>query len=93
MIVTGTSEFDLQHMSLHALARLIRKDWKNVNFAAAPYLDAMATMDSVDTQYGYDSGDSIVRYFLSNASTYGKRTSRGIVDPADVKRELKRRIK
>lgn len=68
---------------LYEIASEIRKDWKNVYFGAAPYLNAMATMESVQSQYGYDSGQSIVLYFLSNASSW-----RGEVAKR-VKKELK----
>ena len=73
---------------LHEIAREIRKDWgAKVNFAAKPYLDAMATLDSVDDNYGWDSGKSIVLYFLSNASTWRGETAKRI------KAELKAMVK
>jgi hypothetical protein len=60
--------------TLGAIARLIRKDWskqgKGVNYAAKPYLDAMASLDDVSDKYGMDSGSSIVRYFLGNATSW-----------------------
>lgn len=77
---------ELKSMSLNELAALIRKDWKNVYFGAVPYLQAMRNLNSVDDDYGMDSGKSIVRYFLANASTW-----RGEVAKA-VKTELKRRV-
>ena len=55
---------------LSSIARDVRKNWPNVNFAAKPYLDAMATMNSIDDNYGMDSGKSVVAYFLSNATTW-----------------------
>lgn len=69
--------------SLRVIAREIRDDWHNVNFAAAPYLDAMATLDTVADKYGYDDADDIVMYFLSNANTWRGETARR------VKAELK----
>ena len=72
---------------LQTIAYEIWADWKNVNYAAAPSLDAMATMQSVQDDYGYDSGKSIVRYFLSNATTWRGETARR------VKKELKALIK
>ena len=56
--------------SISAIARDIRSDWKKVNFAAAPYLQAMLSIDDHCPNYGNDSGDSIGRYFLCNASSY-----------------------
>ena len=52
------------------IAQDIRRDWKNVNYAAKPYLDAMMGMNSVNDDVGADSGRSVVLYFLSNASSW-----------------------
>jgi hypothetical protein len=73
------------------MAALIEADWRkkdgtpNVWFGAAPYLDAMSTLESVGGVYGYDSGRTICIYFVSNAAQW-----RGPVARA-VKAELKRR--
>ena len=68
-----------QTRPLYEIAKEIRKDWgAKVNFAARPYLDAMATLTSVSDNYGWDSGDMIVRYFLSNASTWRGETAKRI---------------
>ena len=57
--------------SISAIARDIRADWgAKVNYAARPYLQAMLSIDSTRDSFGHDSGESIVRYFLCNASTY-----------------------
>jgi hypothetical protein len=56
--------------SLSAIAREIKKDWKNINFGAKPYLDAMSTLNSIKDNYDQDSGKSIVLYFLSNAASW-----------------------
>lgn len=69
--------------SLETIAREIRADWTNVNYAAKPYLDAMRSLGCVDDNFGYDDGRSIVLYFLSNAATW-----RGPVAKA-IKLELK----
>lgn len=68
---------------LHEIAAEIRADWKNVWFGAEPYLATMATLDSIKDNYGYDTGDDIVLYFLSNAKTWRGETARR------VKAELK----
>ena len=69
--------------SISTIAREIAADWKKVNYAAKPYLDAMFELDSIDDPYGYDSGKSVVLYFLSNAASW-----RGAVAKA-TKLELK----
>jgi hypothetical protein len=60
------------------IAREIRKDWKNVNYAAAPYLDAMGSLNSIQDDYYADSGVSVVLYFLSNASSWRGETAKRI---------------
>lgn len=68
---------------LWAIAREVRKDWKNVYFGAVPYLDAMASLDSINDTYGWDSALEVVLRFLSNASTWRGETAKR------VKAELK----
>jgi hypothetical protein len=64
--------------SLSVIAREIRADWPRPYFGAVPYLDAMASLSSVDDKYIYDDGRTIVRYFLSNASAWRGDTARRI---------------
>lgn len=68
---------------LYEIAREIRKDWKNVSPYAAPYLQAMFCLESITDNYGFDSGRSIVAYFLANAGSW-----RGDVAKS-IKAELK----
>ena len=56
--------------SISAIAREIKQDWKKPYFGAVPYLNAMTTLDSIKDNYYLDSGESVVMYFLSNASTW-----------------------
>ena len=72
---------------LYEIAAEIRKDWKNVYFGAKPYLDAMATLNSINDSYGWDSGKSMVNYFLGNAQTWRGETAKRI------KAELKAMVK
>jgi len=78
---------DLGEKSLSEIASLIRQDWKKVNFAAKPYLEALGTLESISDNYMFDSGKSIVAYFLSNAGQWKGETAR------EVKKELNRRLK
>jgi len=64
--------------SLSEIAREIRKDWAPVNFAAKPYLEAMGSLDRITDAYHYDSGRSVVLYFLSNASSWRGEAARRI---------------
>lgn len=64
--------------ALSAIARDIRADWQPVNYAAKPYLDAMATLDNINDKYMFDSGKSIVLYFLANASSWRGDKARAI---------------
>ena len=73
-------------MTICEIASIIRYDWAKVNYAAKPYLEAMETLRSVTDKYGFDSGESMVAYFLSNANTWKGEIARL------VKAELKSRI-
>ena len=68
---------------LATIAREIRADWPRPYFGAVPYLDAMASLASINDKYIYDDGRTIVRYFLANASAWRGDTARR------VKAELK----
>ena len=68
---------------IHEIAREISRDWKNVYFGAVPYLEALHSLDSIEDKYIFDTGESIVLYFLSNANTWRGETARR------VKAELK----
>jgi len=63
-------EINMEKRPLCTIAREIRRDWKNVNYAAAPYLSAMASLNNITDKYMFDDGKSIVLYFLSNAGSW-----------------------
>ena len=73
--------------SLSTIATEIRKDWKKPYFGAVPYLNAMFSLESINDKYGWDSGKSIVSYFLANAGTWRGEVARR------VKKELNAMIK
>ena len=72
---------------LYVIAEEVSKDWKNVYFGAAPYLGALRCLNTIDDDYGSDSGKSIVAYFLSNAQNWRGETARRI------KKELNEMLK
>jgi len=65
---------------VYMIAGEIRRDWskigKGVNYAAKPYLDAMATLVTAADRYGADSGASIIAYGLGNMGSYRGETAR-----------------
>lgn len=69
--------------SLSEIATEIRSDWKKPYFGAVPYIDAMSQLDTTSDSFFMESGDDIVRYFLSNAATWRGEVARR------VKKELK----
>lgn len=81
-----TQETSSQRL-LWKIAKEIEKDWKKVNYAARPYLDAMFSLNTVGESFGADSAESVVAYFLSNATTWRGETARR------VKQELKEMLK
>ena len=78
---------NLSSLSLSEIAGIIADNWSKVHFAASPYLAAMFSLNSIHDNYGFDSGRSIVLYFLGNATSW-----KGDVAKA-VKAELKNRLK
>ena len=51
-------------------------------FGAVPYLQAMHTINDIKDDYICDTADSVVRYFLANASTWRGDKAR------EIKKEL-----
>ena len=72
---------------LYEIASEIRKTWTKVSPYAEPYLEAMQSLNTINDNYYFDSGKSIVLYFLSNANTW-----RG-EDARRIKAELKEMLK
>ena len=68
---------------LYEIARDISKDWKKVNYAAVPYLEALAQLDKITDKFYADDAKYVVLYFLGNAASW-----RGPVAKA-IKLELK----
>jgi hypothetical protein len=80
---TKTGDKNMTSRPLYVIAQDIKSNWPKVNYAARPYLDAMATLESIDQKYYYDTGKSIVLYFLANAGTWRGDAAR------TIKKELK----
>ncbi len=80
-------ETPYSNYSIAAIAATIKKEWKNVNYAAKPYLDAMFSLTSARDKYGADSGESIIAYFLANARSFTGSVAK------EIKKELNARIK
>ena len=72
---------------IHVIASEIRSDWKKPNYAAVPYLDAMDSLYSIDDNFFADTGEQMVAYFLSNATTWRGEVARR------VKKELNQMLK
>jgi hypothetical protein len=69
------------------IASDITHDWKKVNYAAQPYLDAMHNISKITDIYFADSAKSVVLYFLSNAASYRGERARAL--KAELKAILK----
>jgi hypothetical protein len=73
--------------TLDTIARDIKRDWTKPYFGAIPYLDAMHSLQSIRDKYYYDDAESVVRYFLANATTWKGENARAI--KAELKSLLK----
>lgn len=72
---------------IYEIAKDIRKDWKKMNPHAVPYFRAMESLDTIEDRFMFDSADMIVRYFLSNATTWRGEKAR------EIKAELNAMLK
>lgn len=77
----------MTHRPLNEIATEISQVWAKPYFGAIPYILAMRSVRSLSDDFGYDSAESIVQYFLANASTW-----RGD-DARRIKAELKAIVK
>lgn len=75
----------METRTLTEIADDIYHTWgpKKIYYAARPYVEAMATLDSITDYYLNDTGEDIVRRFLTNA-TYWRGT-----DARRIKLELR----
>jgi len=62
--------------TISTIAREISRDWKNVNYAAKPYLEAMRSLEGPNDKFYQDDARSVVSYFLCNASGYRGDTAK-----------------
>lgn len=76
------------HRPLFKIAMEIGRDWKKVNFAAKPYLDAMSQLEFITDMYFLDPAREIVARFLANAGTWRGPVAKQI--KAELKSMLKR---
>jgi len=73
---------------LFKIAMDIGRDWKKVNYAAKPYLDAMSQLEFINDMYFMDSAREVVARFLANAGTWKGPVAKKI--KAELKSMLKR---
>jgi hypothetical protein len=73
---------------LNIIADEIYHDWRNVNYAAKPYLSAMASLSSLDELFMYDPAKDVVARFLCNAATWRGETAKRI--KTELRTALKR---
>jgi hypothetical protein len=76
-----------QHRPLRVIANDIRDHWTNVYFGAVPYLRAMGWLDDMTDMFVDDDAETVVIYFLSNATGW-----RG-PDARRIKAELNEMLK
>jgi hypothetical protein len=52
--------------------------WKKRYYGCVPYLEAMYCLNDISDKYMFDSGSSIIRYFLSNVTSWKGDTAKRI---------------
>jgi hypothetical protein len=88
MMAAKSTADPVQNRPLHVIAEDIRDHWEKPFLAgpvhpAYPYWRAMRRLDKITDMYGHDDAESVVIYFLSNATGW-----RG-EDAKRIKAELK----
>ena len=68
----------MNERSLSVIVGEVYDNWPKVNYAAKPYLEAMASLDKITDTYICDSAVSVVLYFLANATTWRGDAARRI---------------
>lgn len=63
---------------IYEIAQEIYKEWPTVNVAAAPYLEAMTTMNQITETFGVESCSDILDHFLVSAATWRGESARRI---------------
>jgi len=76
----------MQLRPIHQIAADIRRHWADVNYAAEPYLQAMARLGGIQENFGSDDAEGIVLRFLGNAR--GFRGDQAKVLKAELKAHL-----
>jgi len=87
-------EEDTGPRSISEIARDIKRSpwWRsNASIYARDYIEAMSCINSIDDQYGLDSGESVVLYALSNMATFKGEEARAI--KAELKSHLSKNKK
>jgi hypothetical protein len=73
---------------IYVIARDIKASWAKVSPYAKPYLDAMASLNSVNDTYYHDTGRDVVLRFMCNAA--GFRGDKAKALKAELKAALAR---
>lgn len=62
----------MERRPLYVIAREIHRACRDKSwyYAAMPYVRAMTQLSDISESYGYDTGDSVVRYALSNLTSW-----------------------
>lgn len=76
-----------QVRAIYDIAAEINSDWRTINPYAQQYLEALFALETINDRYYEDSAESVVLYFLSNATSWRGETAKRI------KAELKALVK
>lgn len=68
----------MKNRPIFEIAYEIKRIWNPISPYAKPYLDAMIELNSINDHYMFDSGKSIILYFLANAGSWRGNDARRI---------------
>ncbi|SEK59985.1 hypothetical protein SAMN05661044_00651 [Olivibacter domesticus] len=66
--------------NLTRIAAIIRREWKDIHFGAAPHLEVMGHLTSILETDGHTNGINVVASFLANAACWHGPTADRVKD-------------
>ena len=76
---TASEQWDAPHPMLDGYAEVIHDDWgEKISPYAAPYIDALSYLKTLDNDFGADSAKTVIAYLLSNLRTWRGETARRV---------------
>ncbi len=78
------AKVEVECRPLYEIAQEIERKWRPINFAAKPYVEALASLKTINDMYGLDSAVEIVARFLGNAAQFKGPEAKALKDELNI---------